>query len=107
MHEIVTRKEVNTLFDILVIVTPLVGAGILLKFTKMGKHGRRGVILGVIVALLGPMNWLLWVLYNSITSIYGLDTVKNLVINSLLFVALGLLFGWLIRLSMRYATRNS
>lgn len=95
MREIVTMEQVNRLFLLLAVVIPLLGAA--LGAWQGGKQGRQkqGMMRGFVVGLLGPLNLLLWKVYNLLTDRMGLDTVKNLVVNLVLFVVIGLAAGWL------------
>ena len=43
--------------------------------------------------MVGPLNWLLWKMYNALTDRNGLDSVRNLVINFVLFVLIGASIG--------------
>lgn len=93
LHEIVSAAAVGRLFDLLAIVCPLLGMG--LGAIVGGRRGRlkSGAFHGLAIGLLGTLNWLLWHIYNALTDRNGLDTVRNLVINLLLFVLLGGLIG--------------
>jgi hypothetical protein len=53
----------------------------------------RGALLGLICGLSGPAIWLLWRMYNGIVGVYGLDSVRGLLVNLALFVAIGLVIG--------------
>jgi len=48
---------------------------------------------GAAAALLGPAAWLLWRAYNAVEDAFGLDSVKALVVNLVVFVIAGLAIG--------------
>jgi len=90
MREIVTIEQMDRLFLLLAIAAPIIGA--VLGAALGGKKGRlqQGLIKGLLVGLLGPLNLVLWKVYNAITNRLGLDSVKNLLVNLALFAALGI-----------------
>jgi hypothetical protein len=93
MQEIVSVEQVHRLFLILAVALPIVGlAGGALFGTRRGNV-RRGATQGLLLGLLGPVNFGLWLMYNAITDKLGLDTVKNLLVNLGLFVVLGIVAG--------------
>lgn len=95
MKEIVTRGQIDLLFGVLAIVGPLLGASI------SWFRSRRWLV-GFAWGLLFTANWLLWRLYNAITDRLGLDTVRNLMVNLLLFISIGAIAGYLLaRLTKR------
>ena len=93
MREIVTMEQANGLFLALAVVIPILG--ILVGAAIGARQGRvRAVALrGFLIGLVGPLNLLLWMVYNLITDRLGLDTVKNLLVNLALFAALGVIGG--------------
>lgn len=62
---------------------------------------RRSRAYVVAIGLLGPVVWLLWVVYESIMDKYGFASVKGLLIVLGVFVLVGLLAGWLLGRSGR------
>jgi hypothetical protein len=88
VQEIITAKQVDTLFLALAIAGPLMGAGI-------GWAKSRRALTGLLWGLLLTANWILWRVYNAITDRLGLDTVRNLLVNLALFVVLGAVAGYL------------
>jgi hypothetical protein len=93
MKEIVSVEQVQRLFIILAVALPLVGiAGGALLGSRRGDV-KRGVAQGLLLGILGPVNLGLWLVYNRITDSLGLDTVKNLLVNLVLFVVLGVVTG--------------
>src|SRR5262245_33235025 len=57
---------------------------------------RAGLQRGLAAGLLGPAALLLWAVYNLFEDRYGLDSVKALVINLVIFVLFGALAGALL-----------
>ncbi len=108
MREIVDIDAVGRLFAVLAVVLPLVGT--VVGALWGGKHGavRRGALIGFAVGCLGIVNWLMWTLYNALTKQNGLDSVRNVVVNLILFVAVGLGIGVLAGRVMRgFAAKGS
>jgi hypothetical protein len=54
-----------------------------------------------VIGVLGPLILVLWHVYNLIENAYGLDSVRALVLNFILFVAVGVAFGLLVRVWRR------
>jgi hypothetical protein len=101
MQEIVSVEQVHRLFLIVAVVLPVVGmAGGALLGLRRGNV-RRGVLQGLLLGILGPVNFALWLVYNAITDRLGLDTVKNLLVNLALFVVLGIVTGIVAGMIMR------
>ena len=101
VHEIVETETVGRIFLCLAIFAPLLA--ILIGAIIGGKHGevKKGIRNGFLVGLLGPANLLLWNLYNRITDINGLDSVRNVFVNLILFVGIGLVGGGIISYFLR------
>lgn len=57
------------------------------------RHGRRAAIL---LSMLGPLCWGLWVLYNRIIGRWGLDSVPALLLNLAIFAGVGLAAGMIL-----------
>ena len=93
MRELVTVEQVNRLFLVLAVVTPMVGTAVGAALGARQRALRRGLRLGLLVGLLGPINLGLWRMYNGITDRLGLDTVRNLLTNLALFAAIGVAAG--------------
>jgi|YelNatPaOPRAMG01_1025707.scaffolds.fasta_scaffold25989_2 hypothetical protein len=93
MKELVTPQQIHTLFIALAIGCPILGiiAGAWVGARR--KTPRSYLLSGFLIGLVGPLNLLLWEMYNGITNRLGLDTVRNLLVNLALFVALGLISG--------------
>lgn len=67
------------------------GAGAVLGILR--RSFARDFLGGVAVALLGPVVWLLWRVYNAVENAFGLDSVKALVVNLMVFVIAGFAIG--------------
>jgi hypothetical protein len=88
MRELVTQEQAQHAFILLAVAAPIIGLAI--------GALRKSIVAGLAWGLLiGPGNLVLWFVYNSITDRLGLDTVKNLLVNLGLFVALGLMGGFI------------
>jgi len=63
-------------------------------------YGNRNkyLVRGLSIGLAGPIILVLWIMYNSITDSLGLDTVKNLITNLLLFIIIGIILGFFYRI---------
>ncbi len=93
LREIVEVGAVERLFVLLAFVGPIAGALIGAAVGARRQNLRRGALLGLLVGLFGPLNWLLWRVYNALTDRNGLDTVHNLLLNLALFLIVGALIG--------------
>jgi ABC-type dipeptide/oligopeptide/nickel transport system permease component len=93
MKELVTPQEIHTLFIALAIGCPVIGIIAGAWFGARKNSLQRYLLSGFLIGLVGPLNLLLWEMYNEITNRLGLDTVRNLLVNLALFVALGLIAG--------------
>lgn len=105
MQEIVTAGQVEALFLALAIAGPIIGAGI-------GWARGRRALTGLGGGLLLTANWILWRVYNLITDRLGLDSVHNLLVNLALFIAVGVVAGYIAahrqrRRSISYAVSTS
>lgn len=84
--ELISLHQANLLMLAVLVLAPLVG----LAWGAAKKRIPMGLIIGLLV---GAGNYGLWTVYNVITEHLGLDTVKNLLVNLGLFVAVGVLVG--------------
>ena len=53
------------------------------------------------IGIFGPLVWVLWQVYNTIENAYGLDSVRALVLNLVLFIVVGIGVGLILRLWRR------
>lgn len=86
LHELIGLREFTKLCIGGAVATPVIA---LVWALAKPEYRHKAVLL----ALLGPANLALWEIYNRITDHFGLDTVRNLIINVGLFVMLGVLGG--------------
>ena len=96
LREIVTMGQMNRLFLILAILTPMVGVANYLLQSRRGSERASSIRASIFLGLLGPINFLLWNMYNAITDKLGLDSVRNLIINVVIFAAIGVVAGILL-----------
>jgi hypothetical protein len=100
MHELVDLAAVERLFNLMAVLLPVLGIGVGAAI-QFGAQRLGALMAGIFIGLLGPANWLLWRIYNSIEDHYGLDSVKAMLLNLSLFVVLGLAVGIGIRVVRR------
>lgn len=92
MREIVTREQVETLFRVAALVGPLVGLVIGALVAKAGSS-RQLVWRGLAIGLVATLNYGLWRMYLAIADRLGMDTVRNLLLNVVVFAVLGVVGG--------------
>lgn len=101
MQEIIDERTVETLMRTLAVAGPSLGlvAGALLGALR--KRWRYYLPRGLAVGSLGLLNWSLWRLYSYLvrydpqTQYFGLEKVSILMLNMLLFTAVGGIIGLL------------
>lgn len=93
MREIVSVEQVQRLFLLLAVALPILGVAVGAGLGARRGQLRRCALQGLLIGALGPVNLVLWFVYNRITDRLGLDTVKNLLVNLALFVTLGIVAG--------------
>ncbi len=86
MKELIDPHQAQLLMLGVLVLAPLIG----LLWGTLSKRLTQGFVIGL---LAGAGNFALWTVYNGITEKLGLDTVKNLLVNLGLFVAIGLVVG--------------
>lgn len=92
-RELISMHAINQLFMLLAWLLPLIGLVIGAGIGTARKRIRFYAGIGLLIGFIGPLNWLLWRFYNGITNRMGLDTVRNLIVNLLIFAGIGLLGG--------------
>lgn len=93
LHEIVSVEATEHLFASLAFVLPVLGMLIGAAVGIYRKNIQRYAMLGLAGGLIGPLNWLMWHVFNELTERNGLDTVRNVFINLAVFVFGGLAIG--------------
>ncbi len=92
-EELVTDEQAGRVIVILAVALPIAGVLIGLVVGAVQKRIGRGALSGLLCGLSGPAVWLLWRMYNAVVGVYGLDSVRGLLVNLALFVAIGLVIG--------------
>lgn len=95
MRELIDERTTNLIINLLAWGLPLAGIVVGALAGAARKRLASDTVSGFVIGCAGVFNWLLWHLYNAITNRYGLDTVKNLLINLGLFLAIGVAIGGL------------
>ena len=89
-------NQMNSFMLLGALLLPIIGAIYGFVSAKKAVDRRDAWRNGILIGLLGPVAWVLWKVYNAITERLGLDSVKNLVVNIVLFVAIGVGAGLLL-----------
>jgi hypothetical protein len=97
LHEIIDGPTVDRISLLLAIALPPLLCAIGAMVGTRYEAARRGARIGLMVGMLGPVNLVLWRLYNLITDRLGLDSVANVFVNLAVFAIIGLAAGLLIR----------
>ena len=94
MKELITEQQADQIILLLSILVTLGGLGFgFYQAPRVAKNQKQSVwINGILSALVGPVIWGFWQLYNSIENYYGLDSLKALKINFFIALGLGALF---------------
>ncbi|MCX7766438.1 MAG: hypothetical protein N2246_07020 [Candidatus Sumerlaeia bacterium] len=89
MLKIILNEDfINILFIILAVVLPAIA---ILFYLFVGRKKSLSPLVKfwlIIIGIAGPANLALWHLYNFIENTFGLDSVKALLINLLIFILL-------------------
>ena len=101
VNELISVGSVEKLFRYLALCGPVAGLAVGL----MLRRSRPGIEVGVATGLVGPVNYALWKLSGAITLRLGLDSVKNLVLQAVMFSVVGLAIGVLLG-RLRRAARS-
>ncbi len=106
LREIVDIEAVGRLFALLAMVGPVAGLLLGAAGGARKQDARGGAGRGLLIGLFGPLNWLLWRVFNLLTDRNGLDTVQNVLINLALFVVVGAVIGALWGLALRRSKKT-
>jgi hypothetical protein len=99
---------VSTLFLALIPAMPAAAiVGGLIQYFLTRGLSRPARVLWVTFALLGPLNYGLWRLYNVIEDYWGLDRVEPLLINAGIMIAVGVIIGLVLRCLLRPSRTES
>jgi hypothetical protein len=108
MKELITEEQANLLILILSIAVLVVSLGYgYFRQHKIEKQKKRLFWAhAMLCAMVGPVIWVFWEVYNSIENYYGLDSLKALKINLCIAIGIGLLFYVLFTLAPRWARKQ-
>lgn len=101
MHELVSIEAIERWFVLAALAGPPLGIALGGLLGRRLGDPRRAALRGLLIGLVGPVNWLLWRTYSALTNHYGLDSVANLLVNLGIFLGLGfgagIVYGTVIR----------
>jgi hypothetical protein len=106
-QELVTVGQAERVIRVAAVVLPVLGILLGAAIGAARRRLGRGLGLGLLCGAAGPAAWGLWLMYNGVIEIYGLDSVKGLLVNLALFVGIGLLVGLAIGLVGRRFRRGA
>jgi len=92
---------IETFFIALLFLTPLSALLIYVLFRKRVHKFETFSKILILIGLIGPVNLILWSVYNTIENHFGLDSIVALIINFAIFVCIGLAAGLLLRRWLR------
>jgi hypothetical protein len=94
MQEIVSPAQAEAIVRGVALALAGVGlVGVIAALARRGARLRARMVLGALVIAAGGLVYFLWLVYNSIIARLGLDSVKGLLINLAIFLAVGLVCG--------------
>lgn len=108
MKELIDERLVEQVILLLGVAGPVIGlvVGVLVG-PRRGLTAAQGALRGLGLGLLGTLVWVLWRLYSYLVryepapdpsqDYFGLERVDVLLLNVVIFVAVGAAVGWLIR----------
>ncbi len=108
MRELIDEAAVERAFAVLAVAGPLVGLAGGAVWSSLNKAAPRiGLLRGLAIGLLGPLLLGLWRLFSWLVryepapdpanDYFGLERVDVLLLNVVIFVAVGASIGWLVR----------
>lgn len=89
MKELITIEQADHIMWAILVIAPLIG----LIAGAIAKQIKPYLLWG---AAIGVGNLLLWKVYGAITDKLGLDSVANLLVNLVLFIAIGVTVGFFV-----------
>ena len=93
LHEIVDINQVSRLFMALALVTPLCGLVIGFLMARRRSAPVKSVVTAIAFGVSGPLNLLMWQVFNALSNANGIDTVRNLAICLAVFLGAGAALG--------------
>jgi len=96
MKPLIDQGVVEKVFLFLAVGGPLIG---LIIGVILGAHERnaaRRIVQGLLIGIFGTLIYIMWRVYGAITNSLGLDSVANLGLQLLMFVALGVVLAFAI-----------
>lgn len=93
-EELIKEEAVVHIFNLLAWLLPcagLFGGGIFSILKRRGGY----ILWGMGIGIIGPLNLLLWKLYSFVLDSFGFDSVKAFFFNIFIFVAIGIILGFL------------
>jgi len=96
MEELISERTFNSLITVIAVIGPILGLIIGIVVGVIKNDVKRLTIRGVIIGSFALITYIMWRIYNAITDHYGLDSVKNLLINLGLFTLVGIIIGLLL-----------
>ncbi|HJT25119.1 MAG TPA: hypothetical protein VJ873_11130 [bacterium] len=107
MKELITEEQAGQIVLALSILVTLSSVGFGLFWNSRVEKTKKKIFWAnvVISAVLGPVIWAFWQVYNSIENYYGLDSVKALGINFSIAVGLGAVFVILFHFAPRWISK--
>ena len=94
LREIVDLKQIDRLLLAAAVLLPILGAAVG-AFRSQKTSAKGALKQGLMWGSLGPLTYALWRMYSALTARSGLDSLSNLLVNLVLFIAIGMGTGWL------------
>jgi chromate transport protein ChrA len=102
MRELVDLHQVEHALRLWTVLFPPACLAIGVAIAALRRSGLGPVLKAALLALIGPLTWVLWrfyshqVRYDPETGYFGLDKLRVLAVNALVFVAVGVIYGALV-----------
>ncbi len=97
MKELITEEQAVFVITLIAWLTlPLGLFGGWLYGLRHKANQRLYVVYGLLIGLSGPFIFLMWKLYSGLVNHYGLDSVKGLLVELLIFVLIGVALGFIL-----------
>jgi hypothetical protein len=104
MKELITEEQANMIILILSIVVTLLSLSYAFYRNRKTPKAQKKLLWlnAFLCALVGPVIWIFWQVYNSIENFYGLDSLKALKINFFIAAGIGIVFYVLFSFAPRF-----